>query len=97
MRNLIVTKLEKNQDYFSLLIKDKRQKLEFWFDIALVDKDLIGEFNQYIFFLLDPNHVKMKNYQEKPNNLGNAFSKAIEYLENENLIYQDEQGNWFLK
>ena len=89
-----------NSKYFSVLIKDK--DIEVWVDVSVEDKDLSIEWNKYIFFLDRKEDIRIKQYQEAYTdevgcyNADACFSLASEYLERHNLIYQSNQGNWFL-
>lgn len=89
-----------NHKYFSVLIQDK--KIKVWVDVSVEDKDLSIDWNKYIFYLTDEEDVKIKQYQEAYTdeagcyNADACFSLATSYLEEQKLIYQSNQGNWFL-
>jgi hypothetical protein len=85
-----------NSKYFSVLIKDK--DIEVWVDVE-VDakfKDLDIDWNKWQFNLRDAEDVKIKQYQNSLDNCDACFSLATSYLEEQNLIYQSNKGNWFL-
>lgn len=89
-----------NSKYFSVLIKDK--DIEVWVDVSVEDKDLSIDWNKYIFFTYLEEDVRLKHYQEAHNDEAGAynadacFSLATSYLEEKELIYQSNKGNWFL-
>ena len=80
--------------YFSVLIQDK--KIKVWVDVSVDDKDVSIDWNKYIFHLDNEEDVKVKQYQEDCDNCDTCFSLASEYLEEQELIYQSNIGNWFL-
>lgn len=86
--------------YFSVLIQDK--KIKVWVDVSVEDKDLSIDWNKYIFHLWNEEDVKVRDYQDACNDEAGAyncdacFSLATSYLEEQELIYQSNKGNWFL-
>lgn len=87
-----------NSKYFSVLIKDENEDIEVWVDVSVDSKhkDLDIDWNKYIFHLDNEEDVKVKQYQEDLDNCDVCFSLATSYLEEQNLIYQSNKGNWFL-
>ena len=78
-----VLKIEKQENYFNLLIKDKKQNFKIWLDCSIENdgEDYVNwQFNQYIFFNDDENDQKAKKYQEDYNNIDNIgyFIQDIE-------------------
>jgi len=81
MERFEIKKIEKFNNYFSALIKDNNENINFWIDCSLidgygnhnnfVDNDLYidWEFNQYIFHLENENDIKAKKYQENADNI----------------------------
>ena len=67
----------------------------YWVDVWITDQDVEADWNQYIFYLTDLDDVTRQEAQADPDNFDEATSTAICYLESENIIYQDNNGNWF--
>lgn len=70
--------IDTKNEYFSILLHDKKENLKFWVDCSLIDeygnKTNNGEFidwdfNQYIFLTDNENDIKIKEYQEAPENI----------------------------
>jgi hypothetical protein len=76
----------------AVLIQDDNIKA--WVDIWVENGDVICDWNQNDFVMTDQNDVTLKNWQEKLNHFEDATSIALETLENEGIIYQDENGKW---
>lgn len=68
-------KIEKHDNYFSILLKDKKENISFWLDCSIEEDDdeqyINWEFNQYIFFKYDENDKKAEEYQENADNIDN--------------------------
>lgn len=65
----------------SVLI-DTKKGFKVWVDIHNRGKELIIEWNKYIFFLDNPQDIKIKKFQENCDNFDIASSLAIEFYEN---------------
>lgn len=87
-----ILKHEIGIDYFSVLVKSK--KLTAWIDISISNNDIETEWNQYIFHLHDPKDLHQRKYQDKLNYFEAFSESAIEYLLTNNLISQNENGDW---
>lgn len=62
-----ILKIKKEKNYFSILLKDKKENFDFWLDCTIIDdgeKYINWNFNQYIFFDNDENDQRAKQYQE---------------------------------
>ena len=77
----------------SVLVQDG--KVTSWVDIWIENKDVICEWNQNLFIETVTIDIKLKKWQDKVENFENATNLAIETLVTANIIYQDENGNWF--
>lgn len=96
-----IIKKEKEKEYFSIKLHDKKENFTFWVDCSLIDgygnrenyktDDLYidWEFNQYIFYLYDENDLKAKAYQENTDNID-----EIQYFIDDN---NDKLINYFLE
>lgn len=83
MDNFKILKIQKEKEYFSILLHDEKEKHNFWIDCSLIDgygnkKDyktsdlyIDWEFNQYIFWLENEKDIFSKQYQEKAENIEN--------------------------
>lgn len=86
-------------DGLSVLVQSKKHKVKLWIDVSIDNKynDVIADWNKYIFYLNDPQDVKIKKIQENCNNFMDFTSVAIQYLQSKGLIFQDDEGKWFEK
>ena len=90
-----ILKIENFNDYISILIEDKKEKICFWIDCCKIDgygnrnnyktDDLYidWKFNQYIFILDNEKDIKLKEYQENYNNIDkiqNFIDEKNDYL-----------------
>ena len=82
-------------DGLSVLVQCKKLDVSLWLDVEIENKDVLVDWNKYIFHLLDPQDVKIKAIQDDADNFDNFSSTAIQYLEDKGLIYQDSEGNWY--
>lgn len=76
----------------AVLIQDDRIKA--WIDILVENEDIICDWNQNNFVMTDPNDVSLKKWQDNLEHFEDATSIARETLENEGIIYQDENAKW---
>jgi sarcosine oxidase delta subunit len=79
----------------AVLIKDG--DIEAWVDVDIRDEDVRVEWNKYIFFTRNSKHVAQSEWQDNCDNFLEATSLAVQTLEEEGFIYQDESGKWFSK
>jgi hypothetical protein len=77
-------KFEADDDYASVLIKDKSSKWTVWVDVDLTDGSC--EWNQYIFTLTDSRDVLAKNLQEQPEIYDVCSGIAVDYLYSKDLM-----------
>jgi hypothetical protein len=87
-----VLKTIKEGEYYAVLVAANGLKV--WLDISIVDNDVVVEWNQYIFHTNDPDDLKVRDFQDDPDNYDMASSMAINALEVEGYIKQDNNGNW---
>ncbi len=62
----------------SVLVKAKNG-IEVWVDVYEQNGELTADWNKYIFYLLDPQDVKIKEFQENCDNFMEATEIAIDY------------------
>jgi len=91
----IATKIENNDGFFSVLIEDENSNFSAWLDIWVENDDLNGDWNQDTFYLNDSKDMIQKRIQDEV--FEESESVAIYKLEEEGLIYQDKNGEWFNK
>lgn len=84
MERFTILKLEKHkqENYFSLRIKDGRKNIDFWID-CLLEKDddytyINWEYNAYIFYTDNDNDMRLKDYQDDWENNGNELQNFID-------------------
>lgn len=62
-----------NNYYFSILLKDNLEHLDFWLDCSIEEEEgekyIDWEFNQYIFDIYNSIDIKAKEYQENSDNV----------------------------
>lgn len=71
----------KIDDSGSVLVKAKNG-IEVWVDILEQDGEYIAEWNKYIFYLDNPQDVKIREFQENCDNFIEATEIAIDYYIN---------------
>jgi hypothetical protein len=76
----------------AVLIQDG--KIKAWVDIWIENEDVICDWNKNDFIMSDPNDVALKNWQDNLEHFEEATNLAIETLEKQGVIYQDENGRW---
>ena len=84
---------------WSVCLYHKGSKRRYWIDLGLDESyhDLEIDWNQYIFYLSDPDDRARKKFQENDDNADEAFSEAVSALESEGEIFQGEDGDWYIK
>lgn len=68
----------KIDDSGSVLVKAKNG-IEVWVDVWLEDGELTADWNKYIFYLDNPQDVKIKEFQDNCDNFIEATEIAIDY------------------
>lgn len=70
----------------------------YWLDVSYVVeyKDVMAEWNQYIFYNTDEDDMERKAFQENCDNFEEADSVAVAALEAEGELYQDDKGEWWI-
>ena len=82
MERFTILKLEnhKQENYFSLRIKDTKENIDFWIDCSLEKDDdytyIDWEYNAYIFYT--DNDMRLKDYQDDWENNGNELQDFID-------------------
>lgn len=84
--HLTVLKHHIDKDGVSVLIKDNNENIEFWMDVYYEGKDIIANWNQYIFQYDIEGDREMEEYQNNLENFENASEIAIHYCEDKKLI-----------
>jgi len=103
MENIKILKINIEKDYFSILLHDETEKLDFWIDCGIMDgygnkkdyktQDLYIDwtFNQYIFDLNNEKDIAAKEYQENGENI-DRIQDAIDKKNDEILNYIKKEG-----
>lgn len=83
---------------WSVKIKDKNSEMEFWVDVWVDTNynDVETEWNQYIFDTNNDNDNLKNAVQENNSVFDLATSEAINYLQEQNIIEQDDKANWYV-
>lgn len=68
----------KIDDSGSVLVKAKNG-IKVWIDVYEQDGELTADWNKYIFYLDNPQDVKIKEFQENCSNFMEATEIAIDY------------------
>jgi hypothetical protein len=66
-----------------------------WMDVYVQDGDVLCDWNQYIFMTDNSSDVARSEFQDDVNNFELLSSLAVQKLQEENIIRQDENGKWF--
>lgn len=84
MERFTILKLEnhKQENYFSLCIKDDKENIDFWIDCSLKKDDdytyIDWEYNAYIFYTDNDNDMRLKDYQDNWENNGDELQDFID-------------------
>ena len=89
-----VIKIEISDDGFSVLIIDTKSGFEAWLDAWVENNDILVEWNQHIFCTDDENDMFAQEMQNDEYINDISTSTVINYLEHNNKIIQDKNGNW---
>lgn len=89
----------RSQGSWSVCLYHKESKRRYWLDVSLNEKyhDAEVEWNQYIFYLTDPDDIARKEFQEDCDNFDEACSEVISILEKRGEIFHGEDGDWYIK
>lgn len=66
-----------------------------WMDVSVENDDIIVEWNQYIFDLTNSKDVARREFQDSVDNYNEYSSLAVQYLEDNNFVYQDYKARWY--
>ena len=85
-----------SDDGWSVKIQDQKSGMEFWVDVWVDTNynDVETEWNQYIFDVQDDDDQLRSAIQNDNNVWDLASSEAVNYLEENNEIKQNEKGEW---
>ena len=83
---------------WSVKIQDQKSGMEFWVDVWIDTNynDVSTEWNQYIFDITNSNDIIREAVQGDNSVFDLATSEAVNYLEEQNIIKQDDKANWFV-
>ncbi len=76
----------------SVLIQ--KGKIKAWVDVLIEKEEVISDWNKYIFYLYRKSDLILRNWLDEIENFEDATNLAIETLEKQGIIYQDENGKW---
>lgn len=66
-----------------------------WMDVSIEHPDIDIEWNQYIFDLTNSKDVGRREFQDNCDNYDVYSSLAVQYLEDQNIVYQDYRARWY--
>ena len=93
--NPIATKFEGNsRDGFSVMVEDANSNFKAWVDVYIDDNDVRWDWNQYIFHTDNSKDVFQSKMQDDMYVADYFSSEAINYLEQQGAIQQDENADW---
>lgn len=89
----------KSRGSWSVCLYRKDSKRRYWLDVSLDEKyhDPTVEWNQYIFYLTDPDDIDRKEFQENDDNFDGACDEVISVLAAKDEIFCGEDGDWYIK
>ena len=92
-------KHEKTDDGWSVYIYHSPTDIGLWIDCYINEKyhDIEADWNQYIFHLDYIEDILKRDIQNNCYIYDYFTSEAIYYLESKNLIYQNDEGQWYKK
>lgn len=92
-------KVLKIDDINAVLIKSDEFEYPLWMDVWMDKNDTEPQcdWNQYIFHLDDPKDVAIKAFQEDCSNFEEFSSMAMEELEKQGILIQNNDGTWNMK
>lgn len=82
---------------WSVCLQHLESKRRYWLDASYQAKyrDVDVEWNQYIFYLTDPDDVERKEFQDDCDNFEEASSVVVTALQNVGELCQSYYGEWF--
>jgi hypothetical protein len=78
----------------SVLIQ--KGSIKAWVDVVVYDGKLNYDWNKFIFFLNSKDDVVLRKWQDNIDNFEDATSLAIETLENQGIIFLDNNDKWHI-
>ncbi len=72
----------------------QKGKIKAWVDVVIEKDEVVCDWNKYIFYLSRKSDVILRNWQDQIENFEDATNLAIETLEKQGIIYQDDNGKW---
>jgi hypothetical protein len=77
-----------------VLVRDESLDFQAWIDVDILEEDVRADWNQYIFHLDNPEHVRAREMQKSCDLFEDFTWAAIQKLEDLGFIGQDEDGKW---
>lgn len=94
--NPISVKCRKDDESeYSVLIKDENSNFEAWVNVTIDNKDISCDWNKYIFNNDNSKDALQNKVQQNNDIFDDVTSEAINKLEKDNFIKQDENGDWY--
>ncbi len=99
---LKATKIIRDKEYGSWAVQvfHKESGRYYWLDVHYEDyghgKDLIIDWNQYIFYNTDEDDQARKAFQEQCDNFDEAISAVYSALESEGEVIEDDNGDYHI-
>lgn len=88
----------KTRGSWSVCLLHEESGRRYWLDVGLDESyhDFDVDWNQYIFYLADPDDIARKEFQENGENFEAALDAVLNILEEEGEVIQDKHGDWFI-
>jgi hypothetical protein len=83
-----------SREGFSVLVKDKNSDFSAFVDVYMQGSDVTSEWNQYIFAKNNSKDMLQSDLQDNADVFDYFTSEAINYLEQQGAIQQDDNANW---
>jgi hypothetical protein len=89
----------KTKGCWSVCLLHQETGRTYWLDVSLDSRwaEFEIDWNQYIFYLSDPDDVARKEFQENCDNFEEAADLCVQILEEQGEVFHGEDGDWYLK
>jgi hypothetical protein len=87
----------KQEGYYTVKLVRSQDKKVYHMDVEVLKKykDVDASWNQYIFHKNNSDDMERALVQENNDEYMDASSIAIQYLEDQQVILQDDKGDWY--
>lgn len=83
--------------YYTVTLERSQDKRRYCMDVAVESsKDISADWNQYIFHKNNQDDMEREQVQDDIDEYLDASNEAVNYLENQHVIFQDTKGDWYV-